>query len=149
MMLDKRDTNAEEALDAPGVDDQIVAGSLHDLSRMGRVLGWTRLAVREVAQVVTQQRLQTFSVLDVGTGAANIPIALARWARQQQREAQFTASDISDQMLAVASANCASFPKSTWSTRTRLRSTMPISHLIWCSARVCCTIFRQRKRKRC
>ncbi len=111
MNLIERDTNVEEALDAPGVDDRLVAGSLRDLSRMGNLLGWTRMAVRDVARVVAQQRLHTFSVLDIGTGAANIPIALAQWARQQQREAQFTASDISEQMLAVARANCASFPE--------------------------------------
>jgi ubiquinone/menaquinone biosynthesis C-methylase UbiE len=112
MNLSERDTDVEEALDAPeGVDDRLVASSLRDLSRMEQLLGWTRMAVRDAAQVAEQRQWHTFSVLDVGTGAGNIPIALAQWARDHQREAQFTACDVSEQMLAVARGNCACFPE--------------------------------------
>jgi ubiquinone/menaquinone biosynthesis C-methylase UbiE len=111
MNLRERDTEAEEVLDTAGADEQLLAGSLRDLSRFGSLLGWTRLAVREVARIVTRQGLRAFSVLDVGTGAANVPIALARRARRQQRTVTITASDISEQALAVARANCASFPE--------------------------------------
>lgn len=111
MNLRERDCEAEEVLDTPGVDERLLAGSLRDLSRLGSLLGWTRLAVRDVARIVTRQGLQAFSVLDVGTGAANVPVALARWARQQGREVTITASDISKPMLTVARANCASFPE--------------------------------------
>src|SRR5262249_48954883 len=81
------------------------------LSRLGYLLGWTHLAVHDVAQTVTRLRLHSFSVLDVGTGAGNIPLALARWARRNGAEAQITASDISEQMLEVARATCAGFPE--------------------------------------
>jgi ubiquinone/menaquinone biosynthesis C-methylase UbiE len=111
MNLSERDTNVEELLDAPGVDERLLQGSLRNLSRMGALLGWTRMAVRDVARMIAEQRLQTFSVLDVGTGAANVPVALAGWARQQHLEAQITATDINEQMLAVARANCARFPE--------------------------------------
>lgn len=111
MSLRERDANAEELLDAPGVDARLLEGSLRDLSRLGALLGWTRLAVRDVAQIVAQQRLRAFSWLGIGSGAANVPVALAQWARRQQLEAQITASDISEPVLAVARANCASFPE--------------------------------------
>ncbi|HEY7348984.1 MAG TPA: methyltransferase domain-containing protein [Ktedonobacterales bacterium] len=111
MNLRERDSSAEELLDAPGVDDRLLEQSLRDLSRIGSLLGWTHLAVQDVAHIVAQRQLRAFSVLDVGTGAANVPIALARWARRQGREAQITASDLSEQVLAVARANCASFPE--------------------------------------
>jgi ubiquinone/menaquinone biosynthesis C-methylase UbiE len=73
------------------------------------MLGWTRMAVHDVARVVAQEHLCTFSVLDVGTGAANIPIALAQWARHQHLHATIIASDINEQVLCVARANCARF----------------------------------------
>ncbi len=111
MNLRERNDSVEELLDAPEVDERLLAGGLRDLSRFGALLGWTCLAVRDVARVVAGQGLRVFSVLDVGTGAANVPIALARWARKQQREVAITASDINEQMLAVARANCASFPE--------------------------------------
>jgi ubiquinone/menaquinone biosynthesis C-methylase UbiE len=111
MNLRKRDITAEEVLDTLEVDERLLEGSLHDLRRFGALLGWTSLAVRDVARIVTQRYWRAFSVLDVGTGAANIPIALARWARHQQLQAQITASDINEQMLAVARDNSAGFPE--------------------------------------
>jgi ubiquinone/menaquinone biosynthesis C-methylase UbiE len=111
MNLHERDTQAEEVLDMPKVDKRLIEESLHDLKRFGALLGWTRLAVRDVARIVTQRYWRAFSVLDVGTGAANIPIALAQWARHQQLQARITASDINEQMLAVARGNSAGFPE--------------------------------------
>lgn len=107
----ERDTSAEELLDAPGVDERLLELSLHDLRRISSILGLTSVTVKGVAQIVAQHQLRAFSVLDVGTGAAHIPIALARWARGQQLQAQITASDLSEQVLAVARADCASFPE--------------------------------------
>jgi SAM-dependent methyltransferase len=110
MNLHERDASVEELLDASGVDEQLLEGSLRDLRRLGSLLGWTRQAVKDVARLVREQHLSDVSILDVGTGAANVPIALAQWARRQQLQAQITACDINEQMLAVARANCLNFP---------------------------------------
>ena len=111
MDLRERDAAAEELLDAPGVEYRLLEQSLRDLSRMSVLLTWTRQAVKQVAEIVQQRHLQSVSVLDVGTGAANIPIALARWARSQQLHVEITASDVSEQVLTAARANCADFPE--------------------------------------
>jgi ubiquinone/menaquinone biosynthesis C-methylase UbiE len=111
MNLRERDNSVEEILDASDVDDRLLKRSLRDLSRLGAALGWTRLAVQDVARIVMQAQLCTFSVLDVGTGAANVPIALARWARHQKLAVQITASDRSAPVLAVARAACAGYPE--------------------------------------
>lgn len=111
MDLRERDAAAEELLDAPGVEYRLLEQSLRDLSRMSVLLTWTRQAVKQVAELVRQRHLQSVSVLDVGTGAANIPIALARWARSQQLPIEITASDVSEQVLTAARANCAGFPE--------------------------------------
>ena len=111
MNLRERDALAEEWLDAPGVEYPLLEQSLHDLSRMSTLLTWTGQAVKQVAEMVEQLQLQRFSVLDVGTGAANIPIALARWARRRVLPIEITASDVSEQTLNAARANCAGFPE--------------------------------------
>ena len=111
MNLRERDSTAEELLDGPGVEYRLLAQSLRDLSRMSVMLTWTRQAVKQVAEIVQQSQLRSFSMLDVGTGAGNIPIALARWARRQQLQMEITASDISEQVLTAARANCAGFPE--------------------------------------
>ena len=111
MNFRERDAAAEEWLDAPGVEYPLFEQSLHDLSRMSTMLTWTGQAVKQVAEIVEQLQLQRFSVLDVGTGAANIPIALARWARRRVIPIEITASDVSEQALNAARANCAGFPE--------------------------------------
>jgi ubiquinone/menaquinone biosynthesis C-methylase UbiE len=111
MNLRERDTEAKEVLDTPRVDERLLEGSLRDLRRLGALLGATRQAVKAVAKLVQAMRLRDVSILDVGTGAANVPIALAQWARSRQLRAQITACDINEQMLVVARANCANFPE--------------------------------------
>lgn len=111
MNLRERDATAEELLDGSGVPYEVLAKSLSDLSRMAVLLTWTQQAVKQVAEIVQQRQLHSFSVLDVGTGAGNIPIALARWARRQHRQIEISASDLSEQVLTAARANCAGFPE--------------------------------------
>jgi ubiquinone/menaquinone biosynthesis C-methylase UbiE len=111
MNLHERDATVEELLDASEVDPLVLEQSLSDLRRLEFVLGWTNLAVADVARIVAQQQLHTFSVLDVATGAANVPIALARWARCRKLQIEITATDISEQVLAVARVGCAGFPE--------------------------------------
>lgn len=109
MNLRERDPTAEELLDGSGVEYRLLEQSLRDLSRMAVLLTWTQQAVKQVAEIVQQRHLRSFSVLDVGTGAGNIPIALARWARRQQLLVEITASDLSERVLTAARANCAGF----------------------------------------
>ena len=111
MNLRERDAAAEELLDTPGVEYRLLEQSLYELSRMSALLTWTRQAVKQVAEMVARLQLQRFSVLDVGTGAANTPIALARWARSRMLPVEITASDVSEQVLTVARANCIDFPE--------------------------------------
>jgi ubiquinone/menaquinone biosynthesis C-methylase UbiE len=111
MNLRERDAAAEELLDGPGVEYVLLEQSLRDLSRMSALLTWTKQAVKQIAELMKQYQLQRFSVLDVGTGAGNIPIALARWARLQGLEAQITATDLSEQVVEIARLTCAGFPE--------------------------------------
>ncbi len=46
---------------------------------------------------------QTLKVLDLATGSADIPEELCRWARKNGRQIEVTATDISPEILAVAS----------------------------------------------
>lgn len=111
MNLRTRDNTLEELLDAPVADQRLLARNLRDIRRINLMLGWTSLALKQVAQTVTSQHLQTFSLLDVATGSADIPKAIAHWARRQQLQAQIIATDISEQVLDAARVNCADVPE--------------------------------------
>lgn len=125
MNLSTRDDTLEEWLDLPGVDEQQAEESFHDLRRMSDALGWTGLAVRDVARLVASYPLRAFSALDVATGAAYIPAALARWARDQELQASITACDISEQALAAARVTCAGFPEIRLEQQNALALTYP------------------------
>lgn len=111
MNLRERDNALQELLDAPVADQRLLARNLRDIRRINLMLGWTSLALQEVARAVRRQQLQTFSLLDVATGSADIPRAIARWATRQQLQASIVATDISEQVLEAARANCAAFPE--------------------------------------
>src|SRR5690348_7438351 len=125
MNLSTRDDTLEEWLDLPGVDEQQAEESFHDLRRMSDALGWTGLAVRDVAKLVASYQLRAFSALDVATGAAYIPAALARWARDQELRASITACDISEQALTAARVTCAGFPEIRLEQQNALALTYP------------------------
>ncbi|HEU5367762.1 MAG TPA: methyltransferase domain-containing protein [Ktedonobacterales bacterium] len=111
MKLRERDNTLEELLDAPVANQRLLARNLRDIRRINLMLGWTSLALKQVAQTVTSQHLQTFSLLDIATGSADIPKAIARWAQRQQLQAKITATDISEQVLDAARMNCAGIPE--------------------------------------
>jgi 2-polyprenyl-3-methyl-5-hydroxy-6-metoxy-1,4-benzoquinol methylase len=89
----KRASNEPELLDGP-LDEEALAGNLRDLARVNRWLGGAKLSERAIAPFA----MGTFvlSILDVGTGGADIPIKLARKNRS------ITATDIRPEIVRAA-----------------------------------------------
>jgi 2-polyprenyl-3-methyl-5-hydroxy-6-metoxy-1,4-benzoquinol methylase len=80
--------HAEELLDGPLDDPVTLAGNLRDLARANRWLGGIRLTRLALDQVVGREadRGAAISLLDVGTGGADIPLALlADWHRRGRK----------------------------------------------------------------
>src|SRR5579862_347822 len=111
MNLRERDNTLEELLDAPVTDQGVLARNLRDIRRINLLLGWTSLALHTVARTLEDHHLQTFSLLDVATGSADIPKAIAQRAQRRQLQARIIATDISEQILDAARINCASLPE--------------------------------------
>jgi ubiquinone/menaquinone biosynthesis C-methylase UbiE len=79
-------------------------GNLRDLGRVNRWLFGTRLSVRAVARL---ERLRPpdsgrIRILDVGTGAADIPLALLRDGRRLRTRREVVAVDSRPEILAAA-----------------------------------------------
>lgn len=71
-----------ELLDDPAADPALVARALRDLERLNTLYGGTRAVVRALDPVFRAARGATLTLLDVGTGAGDIPrAAAARAAR--------------------------------------------------------------------
>jgi ubiquinone/menaquinone biosynthesis C-methylase UbiE len=112
-----RDAEITEWLDAETMDDAALRRNLGDIRRINWLLGWTAFTVRGVARQVKEIAKITgrreFSLLDVASGSADIPLAIARWAERAGYKARIVATDISPQIVAVARDQAAGTPSVT------------------------------------
>jgi 2-polyprenyl-3-methyl-5-hydroxy-6-metoxy-1,4-benzoquinol methylase len=91
-------------LDGP-LDEQTLRGNLHDLALFNRWLGGADLSWRALTNVLRATSPSTgLSVLDVGTGGADIPVELARRARRAGRRMEIVATDIRPEIVAAAAS---------------------------------------------
>jgi ubiquinone/menaquinone biosynthesis C-methylase UbiE len=96
----ERLTDAVELLDGPLDDPAALAGNLRDLRRINRWLGGVALSARAVDALSAHRG--DVSLLDVGTGAADIPLALLATARRQGRSLHVVGLDSRPEVLAAA-----------------------------------------------
>ncbi len=106
-----RAIDARELLDAPAPPSDLEA-SLRDVARLNRFFGGARMIRAQVARLLDGIPAdRTVTILDVGTGGADLPIALVRWARGSGRRIRMLALDRNDQVLAIARRFAAQYPE--------------------------------------
>lgn len=92
-----RVTGIEELLDGPLDDPPALESNLRDLARINRLTGGTNLSVRAIAALGDPT-----TILDVGTGGADIPLTLLALAARSRRPLSITATDSRAEVLAAA-----------------------------------------------
>lgn len=97
-----RQTHSPELLDGPLSDPALLQANLRDMARANRLLGGAALSRRALAVLVPGS--EPVTLLDVGTGGADIPIALLRDARRISRPMHVTAVDSRTEVLDAAHA---------------------------------------------
>jgi SAM-dependent methyltransferase len=96
-------TGVAELLDGPLDDPAALEANLRDLARINRLTGGTRLSERAIGALGGLGGPDhVASILDVGTGAADIPLALLARARVDGRPLAITATDSRPEILAAA-----------------------------------------------
>jgi ubiquinone/menaquinone biosynthesis C-methylase UbiE len=95
----ERLAHAEELLDGPLEDLDELAGNLRDLRRVNRAFG-TRLSRLALGRLAPGPGPVT--LIDVGTGAADIPVALLADAAERGRELRITAIDERPEVIDAA-----------------------------------------------
>ncbi|MDQ3699640.1 MAG: methyltransferase domain-containing protein [Chloroflexota bacterium] len=89
----------------------VVVQNLGDLRRVNRILGGVRLTLRPLARLARDvPRQRPLRVLDIATGGADIPRAVARWAARDGRALWLVASDVNETFLAIARQHSAATP---------------------------------------
>lgn len=94
----------DELLDGPLDDTAALVGNLRDLARINRLTGGATLSLRAIERigVLGERSGDVHSILDVGTGAADIPMRLLAEARRRGSSVAVTASDSREEIIAAA-----------------------------------------------
>jgi hypothetical protein len=94
---------ATELLDGEGHDPAELADNLDDIGKVNRLGGGTRVVLRHLPTLLDGLPWdRPVEILDLGTGSADIPVAVADWLRPRNRPARIVASDVSDDVLVAA-----------------------------------------------
>ena len=93
-------TGAQELLDGPLDDGEALIGNLRDLARVNRRLGGIDLSARAIDALAPGR--SPIEVLDVGTGGADIPLALIERGRAVGRLIRVTGIDNRPEVLHAA-----------------------------------------------
>lgn len=107
----KRTEHAPELLDEPEHDVTELARSLDHVAQVNRWLGGSRALLKHLAPFLADA--STTSILDVGTGSADVPRRIVDWARKHGRSVHVRATDVHPQMQALAAERCARYPEIT------------------------------------
>ena len=101
-----------EIIDGPPVPFKDMACCMMDIARVNALFGGrmvTMIHVKRLLTALPADRLIT--VLDVGTGAGDIPRELVRWARRQGRRIRIFALDRDAATLQIAAALVRDYPE--------------------------------------
>lgn len=101
---------AVELLDHPAPLSELEA-NLGDLARLNRYFGGAWVTRSHLVQLLGTRRGEAVTVLDVGSGGADIPIDLVRWARRRGLPLRVIAADRDYRILEVARRRAAAYPE--------------------------------------
>lgn len=81
----------KEMMDLPGNPKDLLVEDLRNLRNINRYLGGYRGVMKGLKRLVAEHKMSRFSLLDVGTGSADIPRVIVQWARDRGIEARIIA----------------------------------------------------------
>jgi 2-polyprenyl-3-methyl-5-hydroxy-6-metoxy-1,4-benzoquinol methylase len=104
------DPNEPELMDRPDVDKAWLREELETLQKINR-FGGHQLILRYVQQLLGSRKRAELNILDLATGAADIPRAIVAWARGTGTQIRITAVDRNEEVLRSAREWCRDWPE--------------------------------------
>ncbi len=90
-------------MDLPNQDQALLAECLDDLRRLNRWSGGLSLTICALRDLTRELNPGAeLTIIDVATGGADFPRAIAAWARRRKLQARVLATDFNSKILAVA-----------------------------------------------
>jgi ubiquinone/menaquinone biosynthesis C-methylase UbiE len=108
----KRSTE-KEMMDLPGNPKELLVEDLRNLRIINRYLGGYRGVMKGLKRLVRKDRMSRFSLLDVGTGSADIPKVIIGWARNRGIAASVVALEPEPVTAAEAAHQTQQWPEIT------------------------------------
>ncbi len=111
MSITPEKRNGLEFLDLPPevCSAEELEGSLADIRVVNRYLGDRRALLKHLSAKIDGKEAVT--VLDVATGSADLPVAIAEWARKKGIGIAITGVDINDRSIEIARKVAAGYPE--------------------------------------
>jgi SAM-dependent methyltransferase len=103
----------KEMMDLPGNPNELLVEDLRNLRIINRYLGGYRGVMKGLKRLVRNDRMSRFSLLDVGTGSADIPKVIVQWARSRSVEARVVALEPEPVTVAEAAHQTQQWPEIT------------------------------------
>lgn len=95
-----------ELMDNTGIAPDIVRNNLNDLRRVNSFLGGVKLTIEGLEHLTADfEPGDEIAMLDVATGAVDIPKQLLPWAQERGLIPRIVATDINPESLAIAAEN--------------------------------------------
>ncbi|HXG34745.1 MAG TPA: methyltransferase domain-containing protein [Bryobacteraceae bacterium] len=101
----------QEILDQAVLDEAELEGSLRDLERLNRWFGGTAAVLEELERLQEKAGDAPLRILDAGTGGADIPRAIVRWAARCGFRVEIVACERHPQIARAARVRCCGFPE--------------------------------------
>jgi SAM-dependent methyltransferase len=105
------DPNEPELIDQPGLDRALLHEELRLLEDFNRRLSGYKLVRETVERLLGSSMPKSLSILDLGTGSADIPRAIAGWARKKKIAVSITAVDGNAEILQFARESSRDWPE--------------------------------------
>jgi 2-polyprenyl-3-methyl-5-hydroxy-6-metoxy-1,4-benzoquinol methylase len=94
-----------ELLDAPDCDPQLAMRSYHFMEAVNRSYGGVRVVLDTLARELPSWPADApVRILDLGAGSGDIPLAVVRWAKENDRDVRITCVDWNREALDLARA---------------------------------------------
>jgi len=98
-------------IDRPDLDVSALRDELRMLENMNRRLGGHQLMLQYVQRLWDASSTAALKILDLGTGSADLPRAIAAWAKERRRSVTITAVDGNAQVVHLAKETCHGWPE--------------------------------------
>lgn len=103
------DPTVPEMMDRPGNDPALLRADLDVLETINRRLGGYRIPLNWLAEFARGR--DSLSILDLATGGADVPRAIARWNKRRGLRITITAVDGNPEILEVARERIVNYPE--------------------------------------